>query len=60
MSSPVGVAIYSDDPHNQALWIMWTLKDAGVESYVEYNTPPGFKGTLICVGYKQQFKPVQP
>lgn len=60
MSPPVGVAIYTDDPHNQGLWIMWTLKDAGVDSYVATDTPSGFKGTLICVGYKQLFKPVQP
>ena len=49
LSPPVGIAIYSDDPHNQANWIMWLLKDAGVDSYVAIDVPQGFKGdTDLC------------
>jgi hypothetical protein len=59
-STPVGVAIYSDDPHNEATWIMWMLKDVGVDSYVAEDVPAGFKGTLICVGYKQNQEMIQP
>jgi hypothetical protein len=59
MGSPPGVAIFTDDPHNQGLWIMWILKDAGIDSYVAYDTPQGFKGTLICVEHKQQYEQVQ-
>ncbi len=60
LSPPTGVAIYSDDPRNQGTWIMWMLKDVGVDSYVSESTPEGFSGTLICVGYKQSLKLVQP
>jgi hypothetical protein len=60
LSPPVGIAIYTDDPHNQGTWIMWMLKDVGVDSYVAEDTPEGFHGTLLCVGYKQNFKMVSP
>ena len=56
----IGVAIYSDDPHNQATWLMWMLKDVGIDAFVADNTPPGFKGTLICVGYKQMPRRIEP
>ncbi|MBB6144218.1 hypothetical protein HNQ77_002170 [Silvibacterium bohemicum] len=59
-TSAPGVAIYSDDPHNQAIWIMWILKDAGIDAYVAEDTPPGFKGTLVCVEYKQNQELIQP
>jgi hypothetical protein len=57
---PVGVLIYTDDPHNQGAWLYWILKDLGVDAYVANDTPDGFRGTLICVGYKQLRKQVVP
>jgi hypothetical protein len=48
--------IYSDDPQNQADWIRRMLKSVGVEAAVSINIPEGFKGTLLCVGYKQMLR----
>lgn len=59
-SIPVGIVIFTDDPHNQGDWLMQMLKDVGLETYVAPDTPEGFKGTFICVGYKQGLRPVVP
>lgn len=57
---PVGIAIYTDQPLNMGSWLMLTLQDVGLETYVATDTPPGFGGTFICIGYKQRPKQIQP
>jgi hypothetical protein len=57
---PVEIVIFTDDPHNQGDWLMHILKDVGLETSVAPDTPEGFKGTFICVGYKQGPRPVSP
>jgi hypothetical protein len=59
-SIPIGIAIYTDDPHNKGDSLVWMLKDVGLDSYVAPDTPEGFQETLICVGYKQMIKQVIP
>jgi hypothetical protein len=57
---PVGISIYTDQPIDMGSWLMSILKDVGLETYVATDTPPGFRGTFICVGYKQQPRQIQP
>ena len=51
--NPVGVIIYTEDRNNQGDWLMWTMKDAGINTTVAPEMIPGLQGTLICVGNKQ-------
>ena len=49
---PLGVVIYTDN-QSKGSFIMWTLRDAGVDARVSLDVPAGFRGTMICVGNKQ-------
>jgi hypothetical protein len=52
--APAGVTIWTDQPNNMGMFLMWALKDVGLDATVNPGpTPPGFKGTLVWVGYKQ-------
>jgi hypothetical protein len=51
-SMPLGVVIYTDN-QSKGSFIMWTLRDAGVDARVSLDVPAGFRGTMICVGNKQ-------
>jgi hypothetical protein len=50
---PVGVIIYTDDRSINGDWLMWIMKDAGINATVAQEMVPGLQGTFICVGYKQ-------
>jgi hypothetical protein len=52
-SYPVHVLIYTDGSAHNADWIRLALNDVGVDATVPEQMPPGIKGTVICVGYKQ-------
>jgi hypothetical protein len=58
-SLPTGVVLFSDDPRNQAEWVKNMLKGVGIDTTISDRVPVGFKGTLICVGYKM-FKQLSP
>jgi hypothetical protein len=51
-SRPTNIVIFSDDPHNEALWILHYLSGIGLLATISDRVPDGFKGTLVCIGYK--------
>lgn len=52
--APAGVSIWTEQPSNKGQFLMWSLKDAGLDVTVNPSpAPPSFKGTLVWVGYKQ-------
>jgi hypothetical protein len=55
---PKGIVIFSDDPHVQADWIRIILSDVDVYTVISDRVPDGFKGTLVCIGYKE-FEPLK-
>jgi hypothetical protein len=59
ISRPTNIVIYSDDPKNEAYWTMHMLSGIGLLSTISDSIPDGFKGTLVCVGYKMFYPPPQ-
>jgi hypothetical protein len=59
ISRPTNIIIYTDDPNNEAYWIMHMLSGIGLLATISNGVPDGFKGTLVCVGYKTFYPPPQ-
>ena len=52
--APAGVTIWTERPNDKGTFLMWSLKDAGLDVSVNPGPIPlSFKGTLVWVGYKQ-------
>jgi hypothetical protein len=58
-SRPTNIIIYRDDRPNEADWIMHMLSGIGLLATISDRVPDGFKGTLVCVGYKMFYPPPQ-
>ncbi len=52
--APAGVSVWTEQPNDKGTFLMWSVKDAGLDVTVNPSPiPPSFKGTLVWVGYKQ-------